>query len=141
MFPAAWEDFDREWHGYTAASNIDADHAPAYFLNCLDDEVKTTLYRQTADPNKMLIDDLIKSARTATVLQIPTGQRRFDAIKMQQAAGEKITQFYTRLRGAVLDCNFTVIEPTTKVPVDFTDNILAMILLQGLADEEIRREI
>ena len=79
----------------------------------------------------MPIADLIKSARAVTVLHTPTGQRRFDAIKMQQAPGEKITHFYTRLRGAVLDYNFTVVEPATKVPVDFTDNILAMFLLQG----------
>ena len=77
----------------------------------------------------MPIADLIKSARAATVLHTPMGQRRFDVIKMRQADGEKITQFYTRLRGAVLDCNFTVIEPTTKAPVNFTNNILLMILL------------
>ena len=139
--PAAWEDFIREWHAYTNTSNIDADHAPAYFLHCLDGNVRTTLYCQTTDPNKMPIADLIKSARAVTVLHIPTGQRRFDAIKMRQADGEKFTQFYTRLRGAALDCYFKVIEPATKAPVDFTPNILSMILLQGLADEEIRRDI
>ena len=67
--------------------------------------------------------------------------RRFEALKMRQADDEQFTQFYTRLRGAALDCNFAVVEPTTKVPVDFTPKILSMILLQGLADKEIRRDI
>ena len=139
--PAAWEDFIREWHAYTHTSNITDDIASAYFLHCLEDGVRTTLYRQSKDPNKMPIADLITSARAVSVLHIPTGQRRFEALKMRQADGEKFTQFYTRLRGAALDCNFSVVEPTTKVPVDFTPNILSMILLQGLADEEIRRDI
>ena len=59
---------------------------------------------------------------------------------MQQQAGEK-TQFFTRVRAAVLDCNFIAEDPMTKVQVDYTEKIVSLILLQCLPDNDIRREI
>ena len=111
--PAAWANFIKEWDAYVTTSNITAQFAPSYFLACLGHEVKATLFRQFADPNKQTIDNLIDAARTISVLHVPTGQRRFNAIKLQQSAGEKITGYYTCLRRAVLDCNLTVEDPDT----------------------------
>ena len=139
--PAAWEDFIRKWHAYVRTSSITADVASAFFLGCLEEGVQNTLYRQGGDPNDWPIDNLIAAARVVSVLHIPTGQRRFEALQLRQSDGEKFTAFFTRLRGAALDCKFEVVDPNTNVPVDFTSNILAMILLQGLADKEIRRDI
>ena len=90
------------------------------------------LFRQhsTPDPTGLPIADLITAARTATVLRIPTGQRRFDALSLRQQQGEKIIQFFTRARAAVLDCNFVVEETKLKAPVEYTDKIVSLILLQ-----------
>ena len=139
--PAAWEDFVRKWHAYVRTSSITPDIASSFFLGCLDEGVQQTLYRQAGDPNDTPIDELIAAARIVSVLHVPTGQRRFEALQLRQSDGEKFTAFFTRLRAAALDCKFEVVAPNTTVPVDFTSNILAMCLLQGLADEEIRRDI
>ena len=139
--PAAWEDFVRKWHAYVRTSSITADVASAFFLGCLDEGVQNTLYRQAGDPNDWPIDDLIAAARVVSVLHIPTGQRRFEALQLRQSDGEKFTAFFTRLRAASLDCKFEVVPPNSTVPVDFSSKIIAMCLLQGLADEDIRRDI
>ena len=58
---------------------------------------------------------------------------------MRQQYGEKIAAFFTRMRGAVLNSTFTAVDGTKNN--HFTDKMVSMVLLEGLADKKILKEI
>ena len=78
--------------------------------------------------------------------------RRSEALSAKQAAGERFQQFTARVRGLVIDCQYKLPCPnagpgneacatTGCIGVDYSTTVVKDVLLNSIADADIKREI
>ena len=78
--------------------------------------------------------------------------RRSEALSARQAAGERFQQFTARVRGLVIDCQYKLPCPHAAAGhqscatagcggVDYSTAMVKDVLLNGIADADIKREI
>ena len=65
---------------------------------------------------------------------------------MYQHSGESIRTFHSRVKGKALTCRFKVEcshvhDPVGPVQVDYTEKMIRHVLLNGLHDADIQREV
>ena len=66
---------------------------------------------------------------------------------MQQSPGELIRTFYSRVRGKAITCRFRLkcgadhLVPNRDTFVDYTNEIIRQVLIAGLYDEDVKRDV
>ena len=77
--------------------------------------------------------------RRLAVIPVATGVLRSDLMQMRQLRDKLFRAFAARVRGKADTCAFTV-DCTCGLKVNYTDHMICDTLLNGIADDEIRRE-
>ena len=81
------------------------------------------------------------------VISVALSARRTTLLNTSQDGGESVRQYVARLHGLAAVCEWSKTATCNKegcdgrVHVDYTDEIVRMVLLNGLADGEIRKEV
>ena len=139
------------WERYRAGSNVQPDAEVYEFIKCLSEELRTSATH--AYPNLLTLDisDVVHLSKSTAVIPVSVCVRRSEALQCKQKQGETFRHFSTSVRGALTDCDFTVPCPhATNGPrcavvgctgVDYTDSVVRDILLAGIYDVEIRRNV
>ena len=78
--------------------------------------------------------------KSLAVIVVATGVMRAELIRMQQERGESFRAFAARVRGKAETCAY-ITKCTCLREVDFTDSIIRHVLIAGIADLDIRREV
>ena len=78
--------------------------------------------------------------RRLAVIPVATGVLRSDLMQLRQLRDQPFRAFATRVRGKADTCAFTV-DCTCGLKVKYTDHMICDTLLNGIADDEIHREI
>ena len=147
--PAQWQDFVTRWGTFYRGAQVNEDLKVAQFVSCLSEELQSKLGRTDENFGAMDWNSLVQLARGLAVNP--------DAMGAMQQPGERIRPFYLRCKGMGLDCEFSIMvdypelirDPECKAApfrpppfrVDFSDTILAMTVLKGMYDMEIKKHI
>ena len=69
--------------------------------------------------------------------------RRSDLLSIKQDHSENTRSFFVRINGKAATCGYTIDCPgqTCNQKVDFTDIIVKDVLINGLVDDDIRRDV
>ena len=88
-------------------------------------------------------DSLRNVMKLLAVIPVAVGVRRTELLATKQDHGENIRTFFTRIKGKAATCSYTVAcsSGTCTQIIDFTDIMAKDVLIAGLVDEEIRREV
>ena len=78
--------------------------------------------------------------RLAVVIPVVTGVLRSDLMQMRQLRDKPFHAFAVRVRCIADTCAF-IVDCTYGLKVNYTDHIIRDILLNGIADDEVCREI
>ena len=78
--------------------------------------------------------------RRLAVIPVATGVLRSDLMQIRQLRDEPFRAFAARVRGKADTCAFTI-DCTCGLKINYTDHMIRDTLLNGIADDEIRREI
>ena len=127
-----------------AGSGIDALSAPAQLFQCSNDALGDALLKVDPEIKTRSIDIVIATMKALAVLPVATGVRRSELLELKQRRDEAFRAFAARARGKAETCGFTMSSLCTcgqSNAVDYTDNILRDVLVAGIYDTEIRREI
>ena len=95
------------------------------------------------------IADFLTLLHNLIVIPVVLSVQRTELLKIQQAQGENIGAFYARVRGKAINCKFQSectaphvdALPGQHVYVNYTNEIIHHVLIAGLYDLVIRREI
>ena len=91
--------------------------------------------------------------KNLTVTPVAISVKRNELLQMCQDAGETIRTFLSRVKGKAVTCRFKVecthnhaaatgaTEPPAHVYVNYTNEMIRHVILNGLYDDEIRRDI
>ena len=156
--PAAWATFMCEWEDYSSEYALPDSSKVTQFMCCLSLDLKQRVHSRMANYRREQFDNLVARVKSLAIKPVAIGKRRREAHMATQKQGELFTAFATRVRGLVIDCEYTlncphaVADPDSwrngKVRtcningcagVNFEDAVVRDILLAGIYDEEVRR--
>ena len=78
--------------------------------------------------------------RSIAVIPVATGVSRTELFQLRQERDEPFRAFAARVRGKAETCAFTTKCYCTKI-VNYTDHMIRDVLLHGISDMDIRREV
>ena len=141
-----WVVFSRRWKLFLKGTRLTRAQVISQLLACCEPSLEAALFRE--DPN--LADkseaDILTAMERLAVVSTALCARRAALLLTCQDPGENVRQYVSRLRGLANVCHWTKSGPcdatgcTGSAQVDYTDDIVKLILLNGLADDEIRKE-
>ena len=121
----------------------------AYFS----EELISTADKAVHDIGALDLDDLLSEVKAVAVLPVAVGILRATAHSGKQGSGERLQAFAAKVRGLTTDCNYvlpcphaaTPVQVCTTVPdckgVDYTPEVIKDILLSGIYNLDVRREV
>merc|ERR1712237_265090 len=146
MLGESWNSFKVLWGLYKTGASLSNEEYGLQLIYCCDEELLEQLIR--ADPN--LVDkpenEQLASIRKLAVVPVAMGVRRSELLNMTQDVGELARSYLAKVQGKAATCEFKTrctegcCSARTNY-VDFTDMIVKYVLVNGLADAEIRREV
>ena len=83
---------------------------------------------------------VMAAMKSLAVFVVATGVMRAERVRMQQERDESFRTFAARVHGKAETCAYTT-KCTCLREVDFTDSIIRDVLIAGIADLDIRRDV
>lgn len=135
-----WNVFVRRWNVFKRGSGIDNDSAPSQLFQCAGPTLGDNLLKTDAEAATKVLPDLLAAMRSLAVIPVATGVLRADLLHMHQERDEPFRAFAARVRGKAETCAFKA-RCTCGNDVDYTDHSICDVLLSGISDLDIRREV
>ena len=142
-----WNAFQQSWNIFVRAYNVPDDDKPMQLFSCCDAQLKTKV---TAIDNDILRHDvtsLIQLLKNMAVIPVAVSVKRNELLRMHQDAGELIRAYHSRVMGKAITCNFKIkcthehVNAGNEVYVDYTKEMIRHVILNGLYDDDIRRDV
>ena len=143
-----WNMFHRRWCTYRTGSNILDDTATMQLLECCSNDLGDTVLRAHPTFTTKTIDEALTLLKTIAVVPVALGVLRAELTSMYQGADEKFRTFAARVQGKAETCEFITdyegacsncTHPYSGKTY-YTTEYIRDVLLNGIADNDIRRE-
>ena len=137
-----WSIFLKKWDLFKSGSKIPAAQLNNHLFQCCVDSLGDDLLKGTTDILAESEDTLLAAIKKLAVQPVARGVRRTELMNMQQDSGESIRSFHAKVKGRAATCSYVVkcsCSPPTNV--DYTELVIKDVILNGLADEDIKKEV
>ena len=134
-----WNVFVRRWDVFRTGSGIGETSAPSQLFQCASQDLGDSLLKTNPNAATSTLPQLLEAMRSLAVIPVATGVLRTELLKIHQERDEPFRAFTARVRGKAETCAFKAKCECGK-EVDYTDHAIRDVLLNGIADAEIRRE-
>ena len=135
-----WNVFTRRWEVFRTESGIDEASAPSQLFQCAENELGDSLLKANPDAASSTLPDLLDAMRSLAVIPVATGVLRTELLQLRQERDQPFRAFTARVRGKAETCAFSTKCECGK-NVDYTDHVIRDVLLNGISDPDIRREV
>ena len=139
-----WNLFERKWNVFKSGSGIPDNLAAAQLFQCADEALGDSLLK--IDPNIVdtTVDTVLGKMKSLAVIPVAISVLRAELLEMKQKRDEPFRTFASRVRGKAETCEFfarmnCVCGQLNRL--DYTDHMMRDVLVAGIYDAEIRREI
>ena len=140
-----WCTFLEEWKHFKKLVDIQPNELADQLFQCCDRPLAHLLLRE----NPLIVDEgevaLLAAMKKMAVLQVATSVRRAKLRAMTQDHGQFFREFYANVRASANTCEYTVKCPhpccAEKENIDYTPNIVKEILIAGINDNEIHKDV
>jgi len=142
-----WNNFERKWKMYKEGERITGSDVSYHLFHCAESALGDALLKSDPDISSKGETEILEQMKNLAVIPVATGIVRAELLEMKQLRDEAFRKFAARVRGKAETCeyytSFTCQKTTcTHVSnVDFTDHIMRDVLLAGIYDADIRREM
>ena len=136
----AWNVFTRRWQMFREGSGINEASATAQLFQCTSQSLGDSLLKSDAEIVSKPLQELLSAMRRLAVIPVATDVLRSDLMQICQRRDEPFRAFAARVRGKADTCAFTI-DCTCGLKINYMDHMIRDTLLNGIADDEIRREI
>ena len=142
-----WAAFTRRWEVFRNSTDMAAGQVIAQLLACCDSALEIALFRQDPGIAGRTEASVLGSLKQLAVVSVALSARRAAMLQTTQDGGEPVRQYVARLRGLAGVCQWSQSGPCSQRgcpgvnQVDYTEEIVRMTMLNGLADRDIRREV
>ena len=148
-----WNAFLQSWNIFVQGNGVDAADQAVQLYSCCDMPLKAKL---TAVNQNILIEpvqNILALLKNLTVTPVAKTVKRNELLQMHQDASENIRTFLSRVKGKAITCDLQKectwphaagpngVPAPAHVHVNFTDEWIRHVILNGLCDDEIKRDI
>jgi len=140
-----WESFYQDWKRFSRCTDIPAGQQADQLFNCCEKGLGRLLLKE--NPNVIDAGEtaLLEAMKSMAVIKIATSVRRTQLLSLRQDHGQNIREFYANVKAQASTCNFRVKcgrQCCTDAPeVDYTPLVVKDILISGISDPEIRKDV
>ena len=135
-----WNLLARRWDVFRAGSGIDDTSAPSQLFQCAGTELGDSLLKVNANPVTDTVTQLLASMRSLAVIPIATGVLRTELLQLRQERDKTFWAFAARVRGKAETCD-SIAACECGNNVDYTSHVIRDVLLSGISDPDIQREV
>ena len=135
-----WNVFTRRWEVFRTGSGIDGASAPSQLFQCAGTELGDSHLKANPRAASDTLPQLRAAMRSLAVIPVATGVLRTELLQLRQECDEPFRTFTARVHGKAETCAFTTKCECGK-SVDYTDHVIRDVLLNGISDQDIRREL
>ena len=112
-------------------------------FQCCEGDLGDNSLRSNPDATRGTEDELLAAIKSLSVIPVAKSVRRSNLLAVKQDHSENVRSFYARINGKAATCTYTMNCPsnTCQQRVDFTDMIVKDVLISGLSDDDIRKDV
>ena len=133
--------FKRRWDVFKDGSQLSPESVSAQLFQCAGNALGDNLLKMDQDITSKAPAVVLDAMRTLAVIPVATGVLRAELTQMQQGRDEPVRSFAARVRGKAETCSYTTKCHGCDADVDFTNHMIRDVLIAGISDLDIRREI
>lgn len=139
-----WNTFNARWRLFKEGTSLSPAEVSQQLFECCDEELGNDLLKNNStNIIRSTESDLLAMIKRLAVTPVAVSVRRSDLLTMNQCDGESVRSFFARIKGKADTCAYSLecTSPTCTQVVDFTDIITKDVLVSGLSDDEVKREV
>ena len=138
-----WNTFMTRWTMFKRSTGITGPEAVQHLFHCCEDELGDALLKAHPDAATGNEDELVAKIKKMAVIPVAVCVRRAELLGTQQDHGENARAFCAKLKGKAATCSYTAdcTSDTCTQVINFTDIMVKDVLVSGLADEEVKKEV
>ena len=140
-----WYSFLEEWKRFKRITNLPTDEIADQLLHCCERPLARLLLKE----NPQIVEEgetaLIEAIKRMAVLQVAISVRRTKLLSTRQEPGQMFREFYANIRATASTCEYIIQCShaccSNNNPIDYTSRVVKDILIAGIADDEIRKDV
>ncbi len=138
-----WNSFSKRWTLFKRGIELTAAETVQQLFECCDNDLGDAILKSSFSVENDTEDNLLKTMKQLAVIPVAISIRRADLLSCHQDHGEAGRAFHARLRGKADTCSYSIkcTSQTCEQVIDFSDIIVKDVLLSGLADVDVKREV
>ena len=140
-----WASFLAEWEHFKRCTDIPTDRITDHLYLCCEKSLARLIIGEDPAIVSKGEDELKAAIERLAVIKVAISVRRTNLLTARQKHGEPFREFYANVKAAALTCNYVVKcsnECCKDLPkVDYTSSVIKDVLIAGIADSEIRKDI
>ena len=140
-----WATFVEEWTRFKRCTSMSQESTADQLFQCCERALGRLLIKENPDIIEEGEDALLLAIKQMAVIQIATSVRRNNLLQTKQDSGESFREFYANVKAVAATCAFEIqcnhTCCTGKKAIDYTHMVVKDILVAGVADSDIRKEL
>ena len=136
-----WNTFVKKWNLFKNGTDIPATQITTHLWQCCDPDLETELFKDVQDIATTTETQLLNSIKKLAVISIAASTRRAEFLALHQDHGQPIRSFAAKVKGKAQTCAFKKDCNNCEHSVDYTDEMVKYVVISGIADEEIKKEV
>ena len=144
-----WETFMQEWRRFKRCASIPKGQEADQLFDCCEKGLGRLLLKEDSDIIDAGEEALIGAMKKMAVIKVAISIRRTKLLSLKQSPGQSFREFYANVKAQAATCNFSAkcgqaccSNADPPVPdVDYTLHVVKDILISGISDIEIRRDV
>ena len=138
-----WNTFNTRWTMFKRGTTLTADETVQQLFQCCSDALGDAIikgYPTATSGTEAHLSEVIKKLAVVPVARVV---RRMEVLSMKQDHGETTRSYQARLTGKASTCGYNMVcsSDTCNVVNDFANVIIKDVLIHGLVDEEIKKDV
>ena len=138
-----WNSFSTRWTLFKRGTDMTPAEVVQQLFQCCDDDLGNAVLKTSPAAVEGTEDILLAAIKQLAVVPVAISVRRTDFLSTHQDHGQSVRDFYADLKGKSATCPYSKkcsLAACTQVN-DFTDIIVKDVLVAGLADEDIKKDV
>ena len=140
-----WATFEAEWKRFKRCTHMTPDEIADQLFQCCERSLGRLLLKENPEVIESGEAELLEAMRKMAVIKVATSVRRANLLSHKQDHGEAFREFYANVRSAACTCDYKVQCPhdccRDKPRIDYTLQVVKDVLIAGIADGEIRKDV
>ena len=138
-----WNTFQTRWQMFKRGTHLTNEDTVQQLFQCCEEELGDAILKSHPAAVSGTEEQLLTAIKQLAVIPVAISVRRSELLGIRQDHGENARSFMARLKGKATTCAYSMVCPRNGCNqiMDFTDLMVKDVLVAGLCDEDIRKDV